>query len=158
MDYSQQHPDKENKTFSFFKPIHFHNFILTVNLRDSTSYLVTNISGSGEIRSGPTSPRNEGDVLFDKENGNNICSLSHRRIIRLSCIIRVVMCSSKGRWSFVLQHNILILRKGKCQFLLKENQRFLVFSPPQSPCSSAHIVYDKRVCHLSRFGRCMAMR
>jgi hypothetical protein len=92
-------PTKKDRRVLFFKPIHFHYFILTVNLRDSVSYLVSNISGSWEISSGLASPGNEGDVLFDKENGNNICSLSYREIIRLSCIISFAMCSSKGRYS-----------------------------------------------------------
>lgn len=66
------------------------------NLHNSARYLVTSVSGSPEIRSGPARIRNEGDVLFDKENGNNICSLSYRRIIRLSRIISYDSLS-KGR-------------------------------------------------------------
>lgn len=67
------------------------------NLHNSIRYLVTSFSASQAIRSGLIGISNEGDVLFDKENGNNVCWLSYSGIMRLSSIISYGSLS-KGRW------------------------------------------------------------
>lgn len=58
------------------------------------------VFGFLEIRFGLVRICNEGDVLFDKENGNNICFLLYWRIIRLSCIISYDFLF-KGWWFFL---------------------------------------------------------
>lgn len=72
----------ERKNFLFFGFFGFfcYNVVCFLfrcifNLYNSVWYLVMSVFGFLEIRFGLVRICNEGDVLFDKENGNNICFL-----------------------------------------------------------------------------------